>query len=107
MVVGTQDHIGVRVPDQSLAPDQLQNKIEVSFVQHNDPKLLNDWPSGNFLQNRIDASAPTLWGESMLERKRSHNCVSLGQIRNIILMPLVELSNDCSSFVVTIVSTRS
>jgi hypothetical protein len=67
------------VPDQPLSPVQLGSKIEVSFEQHNDPKLsmieqLGFFQASNnimirsfsmtgqlgFFQNRIDAAALTL-----------------------------------------------
>jgi hypothetical protein len=52
---------------QSLLPDQLENEIEVSSLQ---PVLASQLlaAQGSF---QIDAPAPALWGESMLERGKS------------------------------------
>ena len=56
------------IPDQSFSPNELEDKVEVRLVQHDDSELLNNWFSGNLFQYRIDAVGPSFGSKSVLER---------------------------------------
>ena len=74
------------VPYESLSPNQLQHEVKIRFVQHYDAEFFDHGLTWYFLQDGVDAVAPSCRCEAVVQWQRPHLAVHVSKQRCVVAM---------------------